>query len=479
MSKHRPAGLLVASALLATGLPASSFSQDKRKPIATTPSLQSLAPSQAVPSPPTGTLRLRHIGTANDGPARIWIEETGIKRTGQIAELWVLQALPADQMSNGQAVAGNWTFMKLDCAAGTASPRRAVIINSEARTLLDSGTLPVAPSRPLAGSTSAKLIQVICSPPPANVSASLLQDANSPTQAIAWTRNPDLGRPLEQQSETGDDIGLPRGPLALKDLMLDADKTEGFFTFYTTPGNLMASRSENIWVLRVSQTDRNSTLNGRTISAAARWTNWVTICDRNELTIRAAGLVEADGRITRIPAGSLPRASERTLFDRRGEKAIMPDEPEAGVLYNKLCPDGVSGVIMGRMKIGLQPIAYPSTQATIAASRRARNLTETERTTALSCLALTYSSQSLADEMTNDQWATLGMKKQLVTLSSLLREAVGAENVTRAALTPPRERFAPMITAAKSSKNMTAINRELDRCIATLPVGLEPRQFSD
>jgi hypothetical protein len=479
MSKHRPACLLVASALLATGLPAPSFSQDKRKPIATIPSLQSLAPSQAVPRPPTGTLRLRHIGTANDGPARIWVEETGIKRTGQIAELWVLQALPVDQMANGQAVAGNWTFMKLDCAAGTASPRRAVIITSAARTLLDSGTLPDAPSRPSAGSTSAKLIQVICSPPPTNVSAPLLLDAQSPTQAIAWTRNPILGQPAQQQSETGDDIGLPRGPLSLKDLMLDRDKREGFFTFYTTPGNLMASRSENIWVLRVSPADRSFTLNGRTIAAAARWTNWVTNCDRNELTIRAAGLVEADGRTTRIPAQSLPRATERTLFNRGGEKATMPDEPEASVLYDRLCPDGVSGVIMGNIKTGLQPMAYVSVQATIAASRRARNLTIAERTTAISCLALTYSAQSLADEMPNEQWAALGMKTQLLTFGRLLREAVGTENVTRAALTPPRERFAAMITAAKSSKNMTAINRELNQCIAALPLGVEPQQFSD
>jgi hypothetical protein len=479
LKKRTSSPVCIGIALLVISVSTQTFGQGKSKPasVPATP-LQSLAPSQAVPSPPTGTLRLRHIGTANDSPARIWIEETGIKRTGQIAEFWVLQVLPADQMANGQAVAGNWTYMKLDCTGGTASPRRAVIINSAAHTLLDSGTLPDAPSRPSAGSTPAKLIQVICSPPSTSVSAPLLQDANSPTQAIAWTRNPVLGRPV-QQSQAGDDIGLPRGPLALKDLMLDADKTDGFFTFYTTPGNLMASRSENIWVLMVSPTDRNFTLNGRTIAAAARWTNWVTNCDRNELTIREAGLVEADGRITRIPAQSLPRATERTLLDRRGEKAIMPEEPEALLLYYRLCPDGVSGVIMGSIKTGLQPMAYASAQATIAASRRARNLTIAERTTAISCLALTYSTQSLADEMTNDQWATLGMKTQLLTLSRLLREAVGAENVTRTALTPPRERFAAMITAAKTSKNMTAINRELDQCIAALPLGVEPRQFSD
>jgi hypothetical protein len=467
-------GLIFALSVLPVTLGAQSA--DKRKPVLAAPSLQSLAPSQAVPSPPTGTLRLRHIGTANDGPARIWIEETGIKRTGQIAEFWVLQALPVDQMANGQAVAGNWTVMKLDCAAGTASPRRAVIINSQARTLLDSGTLPDEPSRPSAGSTSAKLIQVFCNPPPANASAPLLQDANSPTQAIAWTRNPVLGRPV-QQSQAGDDIGLPRGPLALKDLMLNADKTEEFFTFYTTPGNLMASRSENIWVLMVSRADRSFTLNGRTISASARWTNWITNCDRNELTIRAAGLVEADGRITRIPAQSLPRAIERTLLDRRGEKATMPDKPEASVLYDRLCPDGVSGVITGSIRTGLQPVTYTSATAAIQASKRARNLTSSERTTALSCLALTDSTQSLADEMTNDQWTNLGMKTQLLTLSQLLREAVGAENVTSAALTPPRERFAAMITAAKTSKNMTAINRELDQCIAALPIGVEPMPF--
>jgi hypothetical protein len=481
MSKNHPACLWVAGAFLALGLTSQSFAQSNRKSTPTTPPLQSLAASQAMPSPPTGTLRLRHLGTANDGPARIWIEEAGLKRTGQTAVLWVLQALPADQMANGQAVAGSWAFMKLDCATGTAAARRAVIINASGATLLDSGTLPERFERPQTESTPAKLVQVVCNPPPANPSVPLLRDAQSAVQAIAWTRNPSLGTPTSQTAAQTDgrSIGLPSGPLALKDLMIDQDKTEGFFTYYTTPGHLMASRTENIWVLMVSATDRSFTLNGRTIAAAARWTNWVSNCDRNALTIRAAGLVDADGRITSIPAQSLPRTTDVLLAKRRMTAAQMPNEPEAQTIFDKMCPDDSLGIMSGMFKTGFQPVTYTTASAAIQASRRARNLTLAERTTAISCLALTYSTQSLADEMASEPWASLAMKAELSIFASALREAVGAEHVTRAALMPARERFAAMVTAAKTTKDMTNINRELDQCIAALPIGLMPGQFSD
>lgn len=430
-------------------------------------------------SPPTGVLRLRHIGTANDGPARIWIEETGVKRVGQVAEFWALQALPTDQVApNGQAVAGSWAYMKLDCAAGTAAARRAVIINSIGATLLDSGTLPDAPNRPNAGSTPAKLLAVMCTQPLQTASTPLLADAQSATQAIAWTRNPGLGRP-SSQTAGAQTISLPSGPLALKDLHLDQDKTDGFFDLYWTLGNQMASTAKNVWVLMVSKSDRSIDINGRPIMASARWSNWVSNCARNELTIREAGLVGADGQITRIPAQSLPRPTQVMVLDRPGTQALMPAEPEAQILFKMMCPD-MTGVMMGAIKRGLEPVTYTSASAAIQASRRARSLTGNEPMTAISCIALARATLPIAGQVTQDQYANIALQYRSLTLKNLLEEALGGRSqVPEPSLATATARWANLVNRAKETKDGTAIKAELDRCIATLPIGVILKQFSD
>ena len=462
--KMRKNFLLAALMVALTGSLASA-AEPKRKNVAPAPTA---APASVpIDAVPTGTLQLLDLGKGTETPAQNWLELGSIAASGKVRTIWMLAVLPKDQQVNGKSAAASWGQFEIECTVPTITPLRLVFIDARGTIVQQMGPFPKMSQVPTLLSTARKLATTACYPPksPPVVAVSAIQ-------AVQWTRNPSLAaaassRPVQAAAKLTP-APIPTGKLQLVDFMIDIGRSVDEHRLYIQRGGA-ATDAGGVWTLEVTPTDRPYNIGGASAFPSAG------MCTNRKLSVRHAAIANKQGEIETLPVTAFPPSKE-VFSTSQGSLVKLPAALGAVEIFDQACPADMMAAMSSNIKKGLQPTVHASAAKAIEMARRASTLTANERASAIPCLALARATAREASSIGSDNWQYVDISYKMQALDSLLARALG--QVDNIAVQSATAKWSAKIAAAKAAKSPAPLAPDLNRCIATVPLDVEPHQFN-